>query len=195
MRWISLLALAFLSLGCANYQFDLVQPARFAGPLKGDDGKWFELDPLQYTVATAEDRLSIQVFNPGGQTIRLSGRESSVVDPDHHSHPLIDQTIAGQAYVRVVLPPLRPWAGATDYVGESSGIGTENYGSLSPEEQKAYGGGLSGNGFHGGDPGYDRASPVYWDWPGSGDVRVHLVYRRADGTSFAHDLAFVRRKA
>ena len=193
MRWTCLIALACLT-GCATYRYDLVLPAANAGLLTGSDPRQFEMDPLQYAVGTAEDRLSVQVYNPTGETIRLSGRDSSVVDPDHHSHPLIDQTIAPRSYVRIVLPPLRPWAGATDYVGESSGIGLEDYGGLNDEERMAYGNGLAGPGWHGGDPGYDRASPVYWDWPGPGDARVRLVYRRADGTTFKHELAFRRRK-
>ncbi len=186
MRWASLLVLACLT-GCASYQYDLVEPPLYAGALDGSGPRPFALDPLQYTVGTAEDRLSIQVFNPTGETVQLSGRESSVVDPDRRSHPLIDQTIAPQSYVRIVLPPLRPWAGTTGFVGGSPA--SQNDGGVSAEEQKAY-----SNTGHAADPGYDRASPVYWDWPGPGDVRVHLVYRRGDGSTFAHDLAFRRRK-
>ena len=182
------------SVGCAHYRFDLVQPAAFAGPVAGGEERAFDLDPLRYAIATADDRLSVRVENPTGDTIRLLGRDSSVVDPAGRSHPLIDQTIAPRSYVVVVLPPLRPWFGATDYV-EESGVGLEDYGGLTPKEQQAFGPGLAGGDPHGTDPGYDRASPVYWDWPGPGDARVHLAYRRADGSRFEHDLTFRRRPA
>jgi len=192
-RPLAVLALAWLATGCAQYQYSLLQPSAFGGPISADDQRVFTLDPLRYTVAATDDRLSIRVENPTADTIRLLGPESSVVDPAGRSHPLIDQTIAPRSYVVVVLPPLRPWFGATDYV-EESGIGTEDYGNLSPNERQAYGAGLTGSGPHGGDPGYDRSSPVYWDWPGPGDARIHLAYRRADGSRFEHDLAVRRSK-
>ncbi len=169
---------ALLLAGCGGSQFELVAPPPVAGPVGGPS---FVIDPLRYTVAAEDDRLAIRVDNPTGDTVRLDGRDSSVVDPAGQSHPLVDQTIAPASHVVVVLPPLRPWFGATADVGRSVAVQTP--GGPTPVEQGASA-----------DPGYDRASPVYWDWPGPGDVRVRLAYRRPDGTGFAHDLAFRRTK-
>ena len=181
-----LVLLAALLSGCAHYQYDLLQPAADAGPVAGDDRRSFDIDPLRYTVATADDRLSIRIYNPTVDTIRLVGRASSVVDPADRSHPLIDQTIAAESYVIVVLPPLRPF-GSTLEVGAPSAVPTVTPGGPTPVEQ--------GNDSLSDDPGYDRASPVYWDWPGPGDARIHLAYRRADGSHFEHDLTVRRRPA
>ena len=171
---LSTLLLAWL-VGCGSYRYDLAGPADVAGPVSGTPRR-FDLDPLRYAVATGDDRLSIEVTNPTGQTVRLLGGDSSVVDPAGQSHPLIDQTIAPAAAVKVVLPPLRPWGGSAYDAGNDV-----------VQPSSAWLG-------SGSTPGYDRANPVYWDWPGPGRVRVHLVFRRADGTGFAHDLAFDRQR-
>ncbi len=168
--------------GCASYRYEVVRPEPFAGPA---DGRAIAIDPLRYAVAVADDRLSIRIDNPTGDTVRLIGADSSVVDPAGRSHPLIGQTIAPASHVVVVLPPLRPWFGATADVGAPTAVPLP--GGPTPAEQ-AYDGDAPV------DPGYDRSSPVYWDWPGPGDVRLHLVYRRADGTPFAQDLAFRRSR-
>ncbi len=156
--------------GCATYDYALVQPAEAAGALGGEP-RPFDVEPLAYSVGVQDDRISVRVDNPTGGTVRLIGPDSSVVDPAGRSHPLVDQTIAPQSYVVVVLPPLRPWFGATATVGPTGPV--EGPGD--------------------GDPGYDRSSPVYWDWPGPGDVRVRLVYRRSDGSTFQHELTVRRR--
>ena len=161
--------------GCTAYRFDLVQPTGVAGVVPPGSVRLFVLDPLRYGVGTADGRLSIEVYNPTDQTVRLLGSQSTVVDPAGHSHPLIGQTIAARSDVRVVLPPLRPYGGSAYEPGRPAaelGVPTDD--------------GLT----------YDRASPVYWDWPGVGVVRVHLVYDRPDGGGpFQHDLAFDRQVA
>jgi hypothetical protein len=156
--------------GCASYQYQLLQPAADAGRVPAGGQRRFDIDPLRYAVGVAEDRLSIQVENPTADTLRLIGADSFVVDPAGQSHPLIDQTIAPQSFVRIVLPPLRPVGGATY-----------------PQADPSAGGGEP-------NPAYDRASPVYWSWPSVGSVRVHLAYRRDGGGSLTHDLTFDRQR-
>ena len=180
VRWVVPVIVCLGLCGCGSYQFALTRPADASGPVAGQS---FTVDPLRYSAAVDDDRLAIRVDNQTADTVQLVGPASSVVDPAGRSHPLIGQTIAAASHVVVVLPPLRPWFGATADVGPTSAVPPPP-GGLTPVEQQASA-----------DPGYDRASPVYWDWPGPGTVRVRLVYRRTDGSTFAHDLTFERRRA
>lgn len=95
--------------GCAGYGLSLVRP--IAAPVSDDRPTAFAIDSLRYTVQSAEGHLVLDVYNPTDRTVRLDGRASSVVDPAGQSHPLFDQTIAPDAHVKVIEPPLRPWYG------------------------------------------------------------------------------------
>ena len=79
--------------------------------------------------------------------------------------------------MRVVLPPLRPAGGGLAY---SLNQPSSAWMTGPPTDEPS--------------TGYDRASPVYWDWPGTGPVRVHLAYRTAGGRTFGQDLAFDRQR-
>jgi hypothetical protein len=41
---------------------------------------------------------------------------------------------------------------------------------------------------------YDESDAYYWDWKGSGEARLNLVYRRANNEEFRHSFVFRRVK-
>ena len=76
--------------------------------------RWFSeevvrIDPLEYRLRSYENRLVVNVFNPTPDPVTLAGERSYVVAPNGQSHPLRGQTIAPDTFVKMILPPMRPY--------------------------------------------------------------------------------------
>ena len=180
--------------GCARYEYDLVAPPELARHVGTKADEVVRLDPLEYRFRTVENRLVMSVFNPTSDPITLLGGQSYVVAPSGQSHPLRVRTIAPGAFIRLVLPPMRPYfrsSGPTFGIGLGVGISSRRY----------YGRGFYPGPFH--DPFwdepryytyYDEADATYWDWRGETDVRVNLVYQRAGNSETFSDLFTFHRK-
>ena len=65
----------------------------------------------------------MDIFNPTGDAITLLGDQSSVVDPRGQSHPLRTQSIAPAAFIKLILPPMRPVYRANPSIGIGVGVG------------------------------------------------------------------------
>jgi hypothetical protein len=176
--------------GCARYEYDIVAPPELARHIGGDRDEVIRADPLEYRLRSYDNRLVIDIFNPTGDAIVLAGDRSYVVDPRGQSHPLRTQSIAPSAFVKLILPPMRPQFRSSPTIGVGVGFG------FSRAYYNRYGYGR----FH--DPlwdepqyytYYDESDATYWSWEGETDARLHLVFQRGQST-FTQDLTFHRRK-
>jgi hypothetical protein len=182
--WFLLLLAPFsFTSGCAHYEFDLTRPPDFARHIGDQKQERFTRDPLEYRMQSAEGRLVIEIFNPTNDTIQLIGRQSSVVDPNNQSHPLLDQTIAPSSYAKLILPPMRPQATPT---GPSIGVNISSGGSQPDWNNQDWPRNSTAA---------DAGSPLYWDWEGDGDVRLTLVFRRGNDQQFQHEFTFHRKRS
>jgi hypothetical protein len=172
-RISSILVLA-LAAGCRPATFDLQSPV--AAVITSEGPFAFSAPPLRYELQASEDRLVIKIWNDTDETILLQGAESAVVDPDGRSHPLQSQTMAGHSFVKLILPPPRPWGtggpvafefGMSDYPAAACGNGYADAGTANPVPAEPI-------------ETYD--SPIYWNWTGPEPVRLELVYRRGEAT-------------
>lgn len=190
MAWTALFAS-----GCAHYEYDIVAPPELARHVGGAQDEVIRADPLEYRLRSYENRLVLNVFNPTGDAITLAGDRSYAVDPRGQSHPLRTQSIAPSAFIKLILPPMRPEFRTSPAIGIGVGFGY----SRAHYDRFGYGG------FY--DPlwdepryttYYDESDASYWDWQGETDVRVHLVFVRGEGgggqNTFAQDFTFHRRK-
>ena len=186
--------LLFLAVGCTRYEYEIVEPAEFAGHVGKKTPAAIELDPVRYEAVTRNGRLVLVIHNESDQPLKLLGDDSFAVDPRGESHPLPTRTIAPDSTTKLIFPPVRPTlrrsSGAT--LGIGVGLGSRSY-------RRGYG----RYGFAG-DPWYYDDYPrhyrleddgtVYWDWPGDGtSIRVRLVYQLGEKT-FHHDFTFRRVK-
>ena len=188
--------LSAASLGCARYEFDLVQPADLARHVGADKPVEVTLDPLTYRLQTAESRLVMRIHNPTEAPVRLLGDQSTVVDPRGQSHPLRSQTIAPRSYIKLIFPPLQP---RLEPRGPVIGIGVGGFVTSGRYYRHRH--------FHGGAFGYDPfldgpryysmydpGDAAYWEWDGEGEARLLLAYQRGDQKPFTHEFVFRRRR-
>jgi hypothetical protein len=187
--------LPLLGGGCARYEFDLVEPAELARHVGGKGEEVVPIDPLEYRLRAVEGRLVMNVINPTGDPVTLLGAQSYVVAPGGQSHPLRWQTIAPHTFVRLILPPMRPYYRAGPTFGIGVGVGVSHHhhygGGFYPypwmydpffDEPRYY-------------TYYDESDVTYWEWKGESDVRIHLVYQRAGNAgTFSDDFTFHRKK-
>jgi hypothetical protein len=180
---------ASLFVGCARYEYDLRSPENEARHIGAKADEIVSIDPLEYRLRTVDNRLVMRIYNPTQDMIAVQGAPSVVVDPSGQSHPLRDQTIAPSSFVKLIFPPLRP---TIENVGPTWGVGV---GVGAHTSRRDYG--LPDN-YYPYDPApryysvYD-GSDYYWDWNGSGDLRVVLSFRRGD-KEFRHEFVFRRQK-
>jgi hypothetical protein len=194
-----LLPLVALLTGCAHFEYDLVRPASLARHIGDKQAQVLHVDPLEYRMQSAEDRLVIKIYNPTDDTIQLLGRASSVVDPEGESHPLRDRTIAPGSFVKLILPPLAP---EIEPVGPVIGVGVVGpypYPYRRRFYRRAWGDPWGGVWYYPAYPEpayysvYDVNDPYYWDWDDEADVRLILVFQRGKG-QFRQEFTFHRRK-
>jgi len=185
----SLLALTTLLVtGCAHYEYDVIRPEDLTAHAGTKEDVVFTRDPLEYRLRTVDNRLVLRIYNPTDTPIALLGDRSSVVDADGQSHPVPSMTAAPQSFIKLILPPLRPYIQRPGPTIEF-GVGT-----IVSRNGHSY--------YHPGPPiyrppqymaAYDVDSALYWDWNGQTQIRMTLVFQR-DEETFDHDFAFQRRK-
>ena len=192
-----LLAAALLALGggCARYEYDLLQPADFAGHVGSRSWTAFQRDDLEYRLRTSDNRLVALVYNRGERTIKLSGADSAAVDPRGESHPLQGRTIPRDSYIKLIFPPPRPQVrsyGPTFAFGvgvgysrrfggpyrDGLGFGSGMYDDVEPRYYSVY----------------DPNDRTYFVWPGGSDLRLLLAYEPEAGDPFRHEFVFRRRR-
>jgi hypothetical protein len=183
--FIRLLALLFLTLsvGCAHYEYDLLEPRNLIAHI-GKTDKSFDLPPLSYTLRTVDNRLVMRIYNQIGEPVRLLGEESTIVDPDGESHPLPGQTIAPGSYIKLILPPMQPQFQARPTIGIGLGGRFGHAGHLhhpatvnEPQYLRTF----------------EASDTIYWDWKGQTEIRLTLVFEHARDT-FKHEFTFKRKK-
>src|SRR5215207_3085901 len=99
---------AFVTTGCARYEYTLTQPPDLARHIGAQSDQVVDVDPLQYRLRTVDNRLVVRIYNQTDEPIELLGDKSFVVDPDGQSRPLRGQTIAPHAFMKLIFPPIRP---------------------------------------------------------------------------------------
>ena len=192
-NWLNLGAMLviplFAAAGCARYGYDVIRPPEFAGHAPGKTDYVFTRDPLEYHLRSIDSRLVIRIYNPTEDQITLLGGQSSAVDPDGQSHPMLTQTIAPEnSFIKLILPPPRPTYyrdGPTIGFGIGTVVSTRHGHHRIVDQfddEPRY---LTA---------YDDSNALYWDWKGESEVRLTLVYQRGQ-ENFTHDFVIRRIKA
>src|SRR6266566_4763282 len=122
MRTSFIVVLLLLAGGCAKYEFDLMEPADLAAHIGRDKETIVKRDELEYRMQAVESRLLMFVVNSTDDAIELIGQESTAVDPAGQSHPFRSQSIAPHSFVKLILPPMRPYYRAGPTFGFGLGI-------------------------------------------------------------------------
>ena len=189
------LLLVPLAGGCARYEYDIVRPADLAQHVGTKQWTTFTLDDLEYRLRSYDNRLVALIYNRSEQPVRLSGEESTAVDPRGESHPLRGRTILPGSHIKLILPPPRPRV--RDYgprFGFGMGVGIsrryrrDHFGYGTYDDLTDYG------------PRYytvyDASDATYWAWPGEGNATIVLAYERGErgeaGETFEHEFVFRR---
>lgn len=180
-----LLLLACFMGGCVRYEYDIVQPPELRQHVGANADVVFSRTPLVYRLRSYENHLVIQVQNPTPQPIQLLGGQSYIVDPQGQSHPLAMVTIAPQAFIKLILPPVPPEPVPT---GPTIGFGFVVDASEIPVAPSR----TRSEWIH---PRYaaDIANDC-WSWEGETDVRASFAFRQGDQPPFTHAFVFHRRK-
>jgi hypothetical protein len=194
MRTALLPLLALFLTGCAEYQYDLVQPpalARHVGPTQTvvPDG------PLVYRLQSYDSYLIMLIENPSNGPIRLDGERSVIIDPQGESHPLLTQIIAPHTFIKLILPP----PAVVLYSSDDPYFGWPGYGYWGYGQYGRYR--YWRGGYYYGGPSYVEVyqppDPFSFVWEGETDVRMNLTFERpAPGApAFEQSFVFHRRKA
>jgi hypothetical protein len=180
-----LLLVACISGGCVRYEYDIVQPPELRQHVGENADVVFSRTPLVYRLRSYENHLVIQIQNPTPQPIQLLGGQSYIVDPQGQSHPLAMVTIAPEAFIKLILPPVPPEPVPT---GPTIGIGFV----VDAREAPAAPSLIRSEWVR---PSYavDLAND-YWSWEGETDVRASFTFRQGDQSPFTHAFVFHRRK-
>jgi hypothetical protein len=203
---LAILMLAFISGGCAKYEYNLVRPPEQARHIGTSVDAVVTLEPLEYRMRSFDNRLVIRIYNGTQDAIGLLGTKSAVVDPEGQSHPIRGQTIVPGSYIKLILPPIKPEY--YDPYGPYFGFGASAYHRVEAYPYPRYGYWPYGFYRYGYDPyfydPYEFDPPryfvmmadgdaYYWDWKGEGECRLMLVYSRA-GKEFTQEFLFSRQK-
>jgi len=188
MRNFFIVVLLLLAGGCARYEFDLVDPPDLKAHIGRDKETIIKRDELEYRMQAVENRLLLHVVNPTDEPIELIGPESTAVDPAGQSHPFRSQSIAPHSYIKLILPPMRPYYRTAPSFGIGVGI-------------HAYRGGWPwAAGYYdpfSDEPVYltvvDETDTLYWEWEDEGEARIRLTFRRGREV-FHHNFTFRRKK-
>lgn len=175
--------------GCAHYQFNLQQPAQYAVTVTTKADVTVNVDPLQYIFRGIEDELVVRIKNPTTEPIELLGNQSSAIDVSGEAHPLRSQTIPPGAFIKIIVPPLRP----TDYnTGPDIGFGFGLIGRVDRgyvEDRTAP--------YVYDDPRTltmsDEGSNFYWNWQANTTAKLIFTYQR-HGEALHHTFTFFKQK-
>jgi len=168
--------------GCASYQYRLVQPPGVAQPIR-DQVVAVTYDPLEYRLIRHDNRLGVRIFNPTNDRIVMLANKSYVVDPRGETHPVRGRIIGPHSYAAMLLPP-RPITLPGWGPGHAWGWGW-GWTPYTPFYDPYYAEFYQPPVYY-----YEVRTAYDWHWD-SGPIRLHLAYER-DGTSFEHNLEFVR---
>jgi hypothetical protein len=180
--------------GCAGYEFDIAKPPDLVRHIGSEEETNFTRGPLAYRLRAYQGRLVVRIFNHTAGPIRLVGEQSGVFAPDQKSHPLPGQMIAPGSFIKLILPPPRPWA---EPIGPSTAFGSVG----GWPDWRNYDDPWS-SGFYYGPPGYYSppgytmvdTGNYYWDWDGPTDMRLTLTFQTGDAPPFSQEFLFHRRK-
>lgn len=183
---VALLLAVCLSAGCAHYEYDIVGPPDLRQHVGDQADLVFSRSPLVYRLRSYENHLVIRIQNPTPQPIQLLGGQSYIVDPKGQSHPLSMVTIAPQAFIKLILPPVPPEPVPT---GPAIGFGYMVADIESPALNPLW----TDRWIR---PAYAAAgfADDYWTWEGEADVRASYTFRQGDQPPFTHAFVFHRRK-
>ena len=190
--------------GCARYEYDLVEPRDQQRHIGRAVDVAVQFEPLTYRLRTVDNRLVMRAYNNTDEPIQLLGERSTVVGPNGQSHPLRGQSIAPRSFIKLIFPPPRPQV--YDRGGPTFGVGI-GYGLHSSVVPAPHDGLPDRRAFHthhnAWDPYfrdapqyatvYDEGDVYYWDWRGTGEVRVNLLYRQGE-RELRHSFVFRRVK-
>lgn len=132
----------------------------------------------------------IQIQNETPLPIQLLGGQSFVVDPEGQSHPLDEETIAPQSFIKLVLPPIVP---EVTPVGPVIGFGLGISSIYGPGYDLSFENPLWVR------PRYYASADVesrFWKWDGETNVRLSLTFGHVGSAEAPFTQAFVfhRRK-
>jgi hypothetical protein len=185
---ISFAMILLMLVGCAKYEFDLVEPPDLKAHIARDKETIIKRDELEYRMQAVENRLLMHVVNPTDEAIELIGPESTAVDPAGQSHPFRSQSIAPHSYIKLILPPMRPYYRTAPSFG--IGVGIHAYRDAWPWAAGSYDPFID-------EPVYltvvDETDTLYWEWEGEGEARIRLTFRRGR-EMFHHNFTFRRKK-
>jgi len=191
MRAFLVFFLACLAGGCAHYEFKITSPPDMRRHVGTKEEVILRLDPLEYRMISFEDHLVIRIYNRSSATIQFLGEQSTVVDPSGQSHPLRGLAIPTGSFMKLVLPPMPHYLGASGpYIGVGMGVGY------------VYGGewrdGLGFDNPMWTEPRYvavDEPGGVTWRWEGETDVRLLLSFQAGNEKPFTQEWVFHRKKS
>lgn len=183
MLWRTLLVLVMglVGVSCARYEYDLLRPEDRQSHIGVKDEVTVEEPPLRFRMVTVDNRLVVRVYNMTEKPIQLVGVKSFVVDPAGQSRAVKSQVIPGGAFVKFVLPPVRPefvGQGGQRIVGYGPGLGRGEFGFGydEPERYTLVDGG-----------------EVYWNWEGEGSATMTLVFE-VEKKELTQSFTFGRRR-
>ena len=191
--------------GCARYEYDLVEPREFQRHIGRGVDQAVEIEPITYRLRTVDNRLVMRAYNNTDESIALLGDRSSVVDPDGQSHPLRSQAIAPRSFIKLIFPPPRPEVYPRGGPTFGVGIGYGLHSSVVPPPSDGLPDRRAFHTHHNAWEPYFRDTPpqyaavydegdvYYWDWRGTGEVRVNLLYRQGE-RELRHSFVFRRVK-
>jgi hypothetical protein len=181
MRLLSAISLLLALSGCANYEYQLVQPDEFAQHIGAKNLATIQRPPLEYQFETVDQHLVMLIHNHTTDPIDLIGYQSTVVDPNGESHPVRSARIAPDSFVRFVFPPYQ--REIEHY--EPGGFYTWAGGPYRHRHITYY------------DPGYYYTTFLYtnydWDWPAQLPAKFTFTFRQKDQT-FTQDFVFQKQK-
>lgn len=168
MTLMAICMAAALLAGCTSYDFRITRPTELARVISNSPQR-LETANMTYQMQAKENRLVVQVFNAGNETVQLLGDRSFVVDTRGASHPLRSQAIAPQSYAKLILPPLRPRFERQDpsfQFGVGTTISEERRPRALPVQYLDI---------------YEDSDNFYWDWDGELPIRLSITYQFPDG--------------
>lgn len=189
MRYATAIVLSLAAglAGCARYDFEVLKPELLATRVTQTASR-LQTSNMVYFMQAYENRLVMQIHNKEQAPVELVGERSFVVDPHGVSHPLRSITIAPDSYAKLILPPLRP---RFEHHGFSFGVGTQVRATEPTGANEA--GTKAGAADSAGHPiyldVYEDTDAYYWDWDGTGPIRVRLTYRKVAGNAGGAEVA------
>ncbi len=161
MIWRTMLAMAACALcgGCESVGFEILEPHEFTGHISANRDTHFGMGGLEYPFQAAGGRVVAKIYNHQEIEVELMGDRSVVVDPSGESHPLHDQTIAPDSFIREIFPPFPP---RDEEPGPAIHFGVF-YGQARETDQRVQYLDLDESAYH-------------WEWNGATEVRITLVY-------------------